>query len=141
MNAVEQRALTSLFSAASRVPPAIDPEITPSTRAWQVELSSDRGTRFRIAGAQTVGGRIDVIFNTGEGFTSIKAGDYIYPSDVRFDAHAGRLYVRADGTRAWPQRSETWLFELDVDGRHERASTKLDPASLPGLCAMPRGAG
>jgi len=62
------------------------------------------------------------------------AGDYVYPSDVRFDPNNDFLYVKASGLAAgiW---DETWLFAYDTDRRQLVKRMKVVKESLPTECA------
>ena len=86
-------------------------------------------------GAQMPGGRI-IVRNptTGVGSTAANAGDYVYPSDVRFNPQTNLLFVKASGLAAGINR-ETWLFEYDL--LHDRLIDRrlVVDGALPPECS------
>jgi len=57
------------------------------------------------------GGRITARYTTpGRELEAANAGDYVYPSDVRFSMQTNLLFVKASGL-ADGITHETWLFE------------------------------
>ena len=82
------------------------------------------------------GGTIDLNYLPDE--TDVAAahpGDYIYPIDVRLDTAAERLFVLANGYGLASDKSQTWLFEFDLNTRKEMAREQLNPKVLPPPCA------
>lgn len=60
------------------------------------------------------GGRVTARYaTTGRELEAANAGDYVYPSDVRFNAQMNLLFVKASGL-AGGITHETWLFEYDL---------------------------
>ena len=72
----------------------------------------------------------------GGTFVAANAGDYIYPSDIRFESADDHLFVRADGAAAgvWLQ---TWLFEYDISAQRLLGKVQVDPMKLPPQCPAP----
>ena len=108
-------------------------------RAWDHTLTLDDAMQVHIAGAQVPGGRIAVRFQP-EGLETVaaNAGDYIYPSDVRFESAANRLYVRADGRPAAFGGPQTWLFEYDLRRRQRTGRVRVALGTLPQVCEAAR---
>jgi hypothetical protein len=85
------------------------------------------------------GGRIDLEYaSDGKEVIAADAGDYIYPSDVRVDHVAGRLYIKASGVPAAFGGPQTWLFEYDLGERRRTARVRVDPTVLPQECPETR---
>ena len=75
------------------------------------------GTAFSIEGAQSPGGALTISDpSSGKAILAANSGDYVYPSDVRFNAETSRLYVKTQGLAGgiWPT---TDLFEYDLSER------------------------
>jgi hypothetical protein len=80
------------------------------------------------------GGTITVSYlGTDQVFIAAHPGDYVYPSDVRIDVHAERLYTKAHGL-AGGVREETWLFEYDLRARKVVSSIRVPNGSLTSEC-------
>jgi len=89
----------------------------------------------KIFGAQEVGGRISVRFESdGEEKVAANSGDYIYPSDVRYDRELNRLYVRTSGRPPAFGGDQTWLFEYDLQRRRRTDRKRAEPSALVALC-------
>ena len=70
-----------------------------------------------VVGYQMPGGRITARYlTTGRELEVANAGDYVYPSDVRFDGQSNLLFVKASGL-AGGINHETSLFEYDLLGQ------------------------
>lgn len=82
----------------------------------------------------TPSGEVALRFSASDRQVIADVGDYIYPTDVRFDARSELLYVRANGERAAGVRQETWLVEYDVNERKETTRVRVDSAALPPEC-------
>lgn len=90
------------------------------------------GTAFSIEGAQSPGGALTISDpSSGKAILAANSGDYVYPSDVRFNAETSRLYVKTQGLAGgiWPT---TDLFEYDLSERRllQRARTQATRNSL-----------
>jgi hypothetical protein len=87
-----------------------------------------------IVGAQMPGGKITVRnLTTGRESEAANAGDYVYPSDVRFTAKTNLLFVKASGLAAGITR-ETWLFEYDVLGQRLVERRRVVDSAMPVEC-------
>lgn len=71
--------------------------------------------------------------STGQAILTASSGDYVYPSDVRFDADTSRLYVKTQGLSGgiWPT---TDLFEYDLSERRLLQRADGGKARLLGEC-------
>src|SRR5579863_2554269 len=87
------------YRAAACVPVFANRKLQgPHTREWQTALTLSDGSKVMVMGAQIPGGRITVRnLTTGRESEAANAGDYIYPSDVRFNAQNNFLFVKASG--------------------------------------------
>jgi hypothetical protein len=93
-----------------------------------------------VAGAQIPGGKITVSDPaTGKTYTAADPGDYLYPSDVRFDAAHDLLYVKADGL-ARGIAEQTWLFTYDVRRHEITRRVKVRNGQLSEECPVPEAA-
>lgn len=121
------------YKEASCVPPSAVRRVQPPTREWNSRLSFDGGL-ISVKGAQIVGGRITVL-NAASTREVIAAdpGDYIYPSDVRFNARKGALYTKAHGL-AGGLTEETWLFKYDLRKRQITERRQVTNGTLPPEC-------
>jgi hypothetical protein len=89
-----------------------------------------------VTGAQLPGGRITVRnLRTGHESEAANAGDYIYPSDVHFDAQRNLLLVKASGLAAGINQ-EAWLFEYDLLGEHLLERRRVKDTGLPVECPV-----
>jgi hypothetical protein len=83
------------------------------------------------------GGRINVRYQSdGADVVAADAGDYIYPSDVRFDNAKDRLFVKATGMPVVFGGVQTWLFEFDLTRREQIDRAKIDPVVLSDECRI-----
>jgi hypothetical protein len=88
-----------------------------------------------VSGRQAPGGRIDLRFEPdGHQEVAADAGDYIYPSDVRFERSGSRLYVRAEGRPAVFGEQQTWLFEYDLERRRRTGRVRVVEGVLSQGC-------
>jgi hypothetical protein len=105
------------YNEAACVPLADVRRVHPPTREWDTRLPFDRG-QIVVKGAQIPGGRISVFDSmSNRDVVAADPGDYIYPSDVRFNEREGVLYIKAHGL-AGGFREQTWLFKYDLH-RHQ----------------------
>jgi len=80
------------------------------------------------------GGRITVRnVATGRESEAANAGDYVYPSDVRFNAQRSLLFVKASGLAAGIS-PETWLFEYDLVAQRMVERRRVVDSALPAEC-------
>ena len=85
-------------------------------------------------GAQVPGGRITFRNRTaGRESEAANPGDYMYPSDVRFDAQRNLLFIKASGL-ALGINHETWLFEYDLIGQHILEQRRAQESALSPEC-------
>lgn len=106
----------------------------PHTREWETALTLSDGSKVMVIGAQMPGGRI-IVRNVATGGESeaANAGDYVYPSDVRFNAQSNLLFVKASGL-AGGITPETWLFEYDLLGQRLVERQRVVDNALPTEC-------
>lgn len=71
--------------------------------------------------------------SSGQAILTASSGDYVYPSDVRFNADTSRLYVKTQGLSGgiWPT---TDLFEYDLSKRRLLQRADAHNARLLGEC-------
>ncbi|MGH9147381.1 MAG: hypothetical protein ACRD1Q_11770 [Vicinamibacterales bacterium] len=111
------------------------PGIQPPSRSWDHTLKIREGIEVHVSGAQVPGGQIDVRYTPGgQEDVAADAGDYIYPSDVRFDGAGDLLYIKARGAPAAFGGPQTWLFEYDLRKRRQTGRLLVDPQVLPQEC-------
>lgn len=122
------------YKAAACIPFSPNPAASPHTREWNTPLTLDDGSKVMVSGTQSPGGRINIHYLT-EGRHSLvaDAGDYVYPSDVRFNIQKDLLYVKASGL-AGGIIQETWLFEYDLRSQQQVLRQRVVNAALPPEC-------
>jgi hypothetical protein len=87
-----------------------------------------------VVGYQMPGGRITARYvTTGRELEAANAGDYVYPSDVRFNAQTNLLFVKASGL-AGGITNETWLFEYDLRRQRLIERRRVADSGLPTEC-------
>jgi hypothetical protein len=87
-----------------------------------------------VVGYQMPGGRITARYvTTGRELEATNAGDYVYPSDVRFNAQTNLLFVKSSGL-AGGITHETWLFEYDLLGQRLIERRRVADGALPTEC-------
>ena len=126
------------YKAAACIPFSANRKVQgPHTREWETALTLSDGSKVMVAGAQIPGGRITVRnLTTGREAEAANAGDYVYPSDVRFRAQTNFLFVKASGLAAGIAH-ETWLFEYDLLGQQLVERRRVEPGSqVTGLVAI-----
>ena len=133
---IRSGALIDAYRHAVCVDPTVAAGIHQPTRGWDTSVALPDGSRATIQGAEKIAGQILIRYEPdGPVMTAAKPGDYIYPSDVRHDAPAGRLYVKARGL-AGGISDETWLYEYDLQNRRPLRKQRVHPASLPAECEL-----
>ena len=70
---------------------------------------------------------------TGTESEAANAGDYVYPSDVRFNAQTNLLFIKASGL-AGGITHETWLFEYNLLEQHLVERRRVEDTALPAEC-------
>jgi hypothetical protein len=106
----------------------------PPTRSWDYSTLTRGAKAVKISGAQVPSGRIDVQYlSDGVDMVAADAGDYIYPADVRLDRSNDKLYVKASGIPVFG-KSQTWLFEFDLNDRRQIGRARVYPTVLPQEC-------
>lgn len=128
--------LLERYSRAQCIPVRLAAE-SPSTREWDHRIITRAAGAVTVRGAQGPGGRITAIFASEQEPRVVASSiDYIYPSDVRFDAANDLLYVKTSGVTAALARPETWLFEYDLNQRLEIRRLLVDASVLPPECPV-----
>jgi hypothetical protein len=123
------------YKAAACIPVSANRKVQgPHTREWETPLTLSDGTQVMVIGAQMPGGRITVRnLTTGRESEAANAGDYVYPSDVRFNTQTNLLFVKASGLAAGINH-ETWLFEYDLLGKRLVERRRVKDTALPTEC-------
>lgn len=128
--------LINNYSRAECIPVTLGSRDSSPARTWDYKLKIREGT-FRVHGRAVPGGRIDVEYKSdGKDEIAADAGDYIYPADVRLDRANEHLYIKASGAPAAFGGPQTWLFEYDLQHRHQTAHLRVDPSALPEECPV-----
>ena len=103
-------------------------------REWETAVTLSDGSKVMVVGAQMPGGRITVRnLATARESEAANAGDYVYPSDVRFNPQTNLLFVKASGLAAGVIH-ETWLFEYDLRGQRRVQRRCVLESALPTEC-------
>jgi hypothetical protein len=122
------------YKAATCVPVSNRKMQDPHTREWDTTIRLTNGSEVMIVGYQMPGGRIMLRYpSTGRELEAANAGDYVYPSDVRFNSQANVLFIKASGL-AGGLSHETWLFEYDVPRQQLVERRLVADSSLPAEC-------
>lgn len=123
------------FKAAACIPVSANRKgPSPYTREWQTPVMLSDGSKAFVVGYQRPGGRITARYmTTGRELEVANAGDYVYPSDVRFNAQTNLLFVKASGL-AGGITHETWLFEYDLLGQRLIERRRVADSALPTEC-------
>jgi len=123
------------YKAAACIPVSLRVQ-GPRTREWQTPVTLSDGSKVVIIGDQSPGGRILARYvTTGRLVEAANAGDYVYPSDVRFGAQNGLLFVKASGL-ALGITQETWLFEYDLVRHRLVERRRVADSALPTECPV-----
>ncbi len=127
--------ITDAYRAAACVPVSANRKVQgPHTREWETALTLSNGSKVMVLGAQMPGSRITVRnLTTGRESEAANGGDYVYPSDVRYNAQRNFLFVKASGLAAGINH-ETWLFEYDLLGQHLVERRRVEESALPPEC-------
>ena len=123
------------YKAAACVPLTANRRVKgPHTREWETPVILSDSSKVVITGYQMPGGRIIARYvSTGREIEVANAGDYVYPSDVRFNAQSNLLFVKASGLSAGIHH-ETWLFKYDLLGQRLVERRHVVDSSLPAEC-------
>lgn len=105
--------------------------LAPRKHAWHETVTLRDGTMADVNGSEMAGGRIDAT-SYSDRRTGVVAntGDYIYPSDVRFEPPSGRLYVIARGL-AGAILYRSYLIEFDLHERRLLVKDREMPSTCP----------
>lgn len=127
------------YKAAACLPVSANRKVGgPHTREWEAPVTLSDGSKVTVVGYQMPGGRITARYaTTGRELEAANAGDYIYPSDVRFNAQTNHLFVKASGL-AGGITHETWLFEYDLLTQHLIERRRVADRALPPECPESR---
>jgi len=127
------------YKTAACIPVSANRKVKgPHTREWETAVTLSDGSKVMVVGYQMPGGRITVRYmTTGRELEAANAGDYVYPSDVRFDAQKNLLFVKASGL-AGGINHETRLFEYDLLGQRLIESRRVCDTALPTECLESR---
>ncbi len=122
---------------AAQCVPSQTRKLGRDTRVWETGLKLRDGTEILVRGAQMPGGSIAVFYPAeAREVVAANAGDYIYPSEVRFDFKNDLLYVKAHGL-AGGLSEQTWLVEYDVGQQRVLERRQIRNDILPPECAGP----
>lgn len=126
--------LIDSFNKAQCVPVTLGPKTGSPARTWDYMLKTPEGDAVQITGRQIPGGRIDVRYTaSGKEVVAADAGDYIYPTDVRYDN--GQLYVQASGVPVIGT-TQTWVFAYDLEHQRQTGHLRVDPNVLAQECSL-----
>jgi hypothetical protein len=133
----KQHVLIDRYAAAPCLRLSSQSTTQPPVREWNATVRTERQREFRILGRQSVGGSVTARDQrTGEEHIVARAGDYVYPADVRVSSDFSRIFVKADGLAGGMWR-ETWLYEYDLVQLRQVSKVRVDPAVLPPECSNP----
>jgi hypothetical protein len=123
------------YKAAACIPVSANRKVEgPHTREWETAVTLSDGSKVLVVGAQMPGGTITVRnLTTARESEAANAGDYVYPSDVRFNPQTNLLFVKASGLAAGIIH-ETWLFEYDLLGQRLVQRRRVLDSALPTEC-------
>jgi hypothetical protein len=133
--------LTMAYGAAACVSPVVAVGVQPPSRQWDRPIELRDGRRVVVLGLHAPGGAIALRYpGAAQPTVAADAGDYVYPSDVRWDRERDRLYVKAQGiTAAGGER--TVVFEYDLASRREVRREAVDSSRLPAECPTEQATG
>lgn len=123
------------YKAAACIPVSANRKVRgPHTREWETPVTLSDGSKVMVVGYQMPGGRITARYlTTGRELEVANAGDYVYPSDVRFNGQTNLLFVKASGL-AGGINHETSLFEYDLLGQRLIERRRVSDRALPTEC-------
>lgn len=123
------------YKAAACIPVSANRKVRgPHTREWETPVTLSDGSKVMVVGYQMPGGKVTARYvTTGRELEAANAGDYVYPSDVRFNAQTNLLFVKASGL-AGGITHETWLFEYDLLGQRLIERRRVADDALPTEC-------
>jgi hypothetical protein len=126
--------LIQAYGAASCVSPVIAVGVQPPSRQWDRPIDLRDGRRVVVLGLRAPGGAISLRYpGTAQPTVAANGGDYVYPSDVRWDRDRDRLYVKAQGVSG-AGGERTVLFEYDLAAQREVRRDTVDSRGLPSEC-------
>ncbi len=123
------------YKSAACIPVSANRKVRgPHTREWETLVTLSDDSKVIVVGSQMPGGRITARYTTpGRELEAANAGDYVYPSDVRFNMQTNLLFVKASGL-AGGITHETWLFEYDLLGQRLIERRRVADSALPTAC-------
>lgn len=123
------------YKAAACIPVSANRKVRgPHSRNWETAVTLTNGSRVVVRGAQMPGGRITVRnLTTSRESVATDASDYVYPSDLRFNAQQNLLFVKASGLEGGISH-ETWLLKYDLLGQHLIDRRRVADSALPPEC-------
>jgi len=122
------------YTKATCLPRATEQVESNNTRRWNHTTRLSTGQAVTVYALQAPGGRVELSFNDSQNsIVAVRPPDYVYPEDLRLDASAGILYVRASGIRA-VGRAQLLLYEYDLKRREVLRQGELQASELPPIC-------
>ena len=126
--------LIRAYRGATCVSPIVAPNVQPASRQWDRPIQLRDGRRIVVLGLQAPSGAIALRYpGATQPTVAADAGDYVYPSDVRWDRGRERLYVKAQGLEAMGGE-RTVLFEYDLAAQRVLGRENVEPSTLPPEC-------
>jgi hypothetical protein len=126
--------LIRAYRGATCVPPIIAPGVQPPSRQWDRPIDLRDGRRIFVLGLRAPSGAIALRYpGAAQPTVAADAGDYVYPSDVRWNRDLERLYVKAQGLEAMGGE-RTVLFEYDLAAQRILGRENVEPSTLPPEC-------
>jgi hypothetical protein len=122
--------LIDAYSGAACIPPKLGTGAEPS-RQWDSTLRLADGRSVVVSAFQAPSGAVRVHYtDSGSDVVAADAGEYVYPSDIRWDPAKGSLYVKAHGVPVLWDKEETDLFEFDLPSKRHGQHEVVDPTVL-----------
>ena len=126
--------LIDVYSGAACIPPKLGTGAEPE-RQWDSTLRLADGRSVVVSAFQAPSGAVRVHYtDSGSDIVAADAGEYVYPSDIRWDPAKGSLYVKAHGVPVPWDKGETDLFEFDLPSKRHGQHEVVDPTVLPAEC-------
>jgi len=134
---VQTGAIIDRYNQAECIPVTLGNGSSSPTRTWDYTLITLKAGTVQISGRAVPDGDIQLT-DRSNGWSEIiaKAGEYIYPADVRFARDSNVLYVRANGMAVPFGGNQTWLFEYDLSQRRQIQRVRVDPNVLTKECLL-----